>query len=94
MHYLSPLNMEKEEHTFEENAFEEHTFKEHEFYTAAAKYWEHIPPTVDGMLGGFGFISQIDIKGSTKFLKTMFEACTSTISFYDTQYYISVFLKY
>ncbi|KYN28973.1 PREDICTED: N-terminal Xaa-Pro-Lys N-methyltransferase 1 [Trachymyrmex cornetzi] len=44
-----------------------------EFYTAAAKYWDRIPPTVDGMLGGFGFISQTDIKGSTLFLKSLFE---------------------
>lgn len=65
MYYLSSSKMEKEENTLEE----------HEFYTAAAKYWEHIPATVDGMLGGFGFISQIDIKGSTKFLKTLFEVC-------------------
>ena len=46
-----------------------------EFYTAAAKYWDRIPPTVDGMLGGFGFISQTDIKGSTLFLKSLFEVC-------------------
>ncbi|CAL7949009.1 unnamed protein product [Xylocopa violacea] len=51
----------------------ENALEEHEFYTAAAKYWEHIPPTIDGMLGGFGFISQIDIKGSTKFLRFLFE---------------------
>ncbi|KOC66752.1 Alpha N-terminal protein methyltransferase 1 [Habropoda laboriosa] len=51
----------------------ENTFEEDEFYTAAAKYWEHIPPTIDGMLGGFGYISHIDIKGSTKFLKALFE---------------------
>ncbi|XP_011633660.1 N-terminal Xaa-Pro-Lys N-methyltransferase 1 [Pogonomyrmex barbatus] len=44
-----------------------------EFYTAAAKYWDCIPPTIDGMLGGFGFISQIDIKGSTFFLKSLFQ---------------------
>lgn len=46
---------------------------EKEFYTAAAKYWERIPPTVDGMLGGFGFISPTDIAGSVKFLKNLFE---------------------
>lgn len=46
-----------------------------EFYSAAAKYWDRIPPTVDGMLGGFGFISQTDIKGSTIFLKSLFEVC-------------------
>lgn len=44
-----------------------------EFYTAAAKYWDRVPPTVDGMLGGFGFLSQTDIKGSTHFLSTLFE---------------------
>lgn len=44
-----------------------------EFYTAAAEYWDRIPPTVDGMLGGFGFLSQTDIKGSTHFLNTLFE---------------------
>ncbi|KOX68799.1 Alpha N-terminal protein methyltransferase 1A [Melipona quadrifasciata] len=48
---------------------EEDKVKEQEFYTEAAKYWERVPPTVDGMLGGFGFISQIDIKGSTQFLR-------------------------
>lgn len=44
-----------------------------EFYNAAAKYWDRIPPTVDGMLGGFGFISQTDIKGSVHFLKSLLE---------------------
>jgi len=44
-----------------------------EFYTAAARYWDRIPPTLDGMLGGFGFISQTDIKGSMIFLKSLFE---------------------
>lgn len=44
-----------------------------EFYTAAAKYWDRIPPTINGMLGGFGFISQSDVRGSTIFLKSLFE---------------------
>lgn len=43
-----------------------------EFYTDAAKYWENIPATVDGMLGGFGFISDTDIDGSDEFLKALF----------------------
>ncbi|XP_076176982.1 N-terminal methyltransferase isoform X2 [Ptiloglossa arizonensis] len=51
----------------------ENIHEQNEFYTAAANYWEHVPPTVDGMLGGFGFISQTDIKGSTMFLKALFE---------------------
>lgn len=40
-----------------------------DFYEKAAKYWEKVPATVDGMLGGFGFISQIDILGSEEFLR-------------------------
>ena len=30
-----------------------------EYYKSAAKYWEGVPPTVNGMLGGFGKISGI-----------------------------------
>lgn len=43
-----------------------------EFYEDAVKYWDQIPATVNGMLGGFGFISHIDIIGSKKFLKKLF----------------------
>ncbi|XP_018331576.1 N-terminal Xaa-Pro-Lys N-methyltransferase 1 isoform X2 [Agrilus planipennis] len=40
-----------------------------EWYLKAEKYWSEIPATVDGVLGGFGFISQIDIHESKKFLQ-------------------------
>lgn len=43
------------------------------FYKDAIDYWSNIPPTVDGMLGGFGFISDIDIQGSENFLKSLFK---------------------
>ncbi|XP_026777370.3 N-terminal Xaa-Pro-Lys N-methyltransferase 1 isoform X1 [Pangasianodon hypophthalmus] len=39
------------------------------FYLKAEQYWKDIPPTVDGMLGGYGSISSIDINGSKKFLQ-------------------------
>nr|CAD7410924.1 unnamed protein product [Timema cristinae] len=42
-------------------------------YDLAAKYWSGIPATVDGMLGGFGFISHTDIQGSLKFLRQLFK---------------------
>ncbi|XP_044124489.1 N-terminal Xaa-Pro-Lys N-methyltransferase 1 [Bufo gargarizans] len=42
---------------------------ESQFYCKAKKYWKNIPPTVDGMLGGYGHISSIDINGSKKFLQ-------------------------
>ena len=39
------------------------------FYSKAEHYWKDVPPTVDGMLGGYGSISSIDINGSKKFLQ-------------------------
>lgn len=39
------------------------------FYSKAEDYWRQVPPTVDGMLGGYGSISSIDINGSKKFLQ-------------------------
>lgn len=42
-----------------------------ESYKKAQEYWATIPATVDGVLGGFGFISQIDIDGSRLFLEAL-----------------------
>lgn len=39
------------------------------FYSNAEDYWKEVPPTVDGMLGGYGSISSIDINGSKAFLQ-------------------------
>lgn len=39
------------------------------FYSRGASYWASIPATVDGVLGGYGHISQIDIDGSKEFLE-------------------------
>lgn len=47
---------------------------EDDFYTDAVNYWSEIPPTIDGMLGGFGYISEIDIKGSKLLLKQLFNS--------------------
>jgi len=41
------------------------------FYADAAKYWSKVEPTVDGMLGGLGDLSQLDIQNSEKLLKEM-----------------------
>jgi hypothetical protein len=51
------------------------------FYGNAAEYWSSIPATVDGVLGGFGFISQTDIKGSLSFLKQLFKVCLCLFHF-------------
>merc|ERR1712168_100848 len=42
-----------------------------EFYQKGKSYWDNIPATVDGMLGGFGSISSTDIAGSSKFLASV-----------------------
>ncbi|XP_005413683.1 PREDICTED: N-terminal Xaa-Pro-Lys N-methyltransferase 1 isoform X3 [Chinchilla lanigera] len=42
---------------------------EQQFYSRAALYWKQVPPTVDGMLGGYGHISSIDLSSSRKFLQ-------------------------
>jgi len=44
-----------------------------EYYNKAANYWEGVNPTLDGMLGGFAKISHIDIEGSSKLLKLLFQ---------------------
>ncbi|KAM3965276.1 N-terminal Xaa-Pro-Lys N-methyltransferase 1 [Aphomia sociella] len=38
------------------------------FYKKTACYWANAPATIDGVLGGFGHISDIDIDGSRDFL--------------------------
>ncbi|KAL7632665.1 UNVERIFIED_CONTAM: hypothetical protein RMT77_016990 [Armadillidium vulgare] len=46
--------------------------KDPSFYTDAAAYWEKVPPTVNGVLGGFEKISSTDIVGSDSFLRGIF----------------------
>ncbi|KAG7273755.1 hypothetical protein CRUP_003255 [Coryphaenoides rupestris] len=43
--------------------------EEAHFYSNAEVYWRDVPPTVDGMLGGYGSISNVDLNGSKAFLK-------------------------
>ncbi|XP_015785197.1 N-terminal Xaa-Pro-Lys N-methyltransferase 1-A [Tetranychus urticae] len=44
-----------------------------DFYDKGANYWKTVDATIDGMLGGFAHISNIDIKGSKKFLSQFIE---------------------
>nr|CAG4646609.1 EOG090X0EJQ [Macrothrix elegans] len=43
------------------------------FYSDAAKFWEQVPATVDGMLCGLSSVSDIDLKGSQRFLNTLYQ---------------------
>ena len=45
--------------------------EEAHFYGNAEVYWRDVPPTVDGMLGGYGSISNVDLNGSKTFLKKL-----------------------
>uniref|UniRef100_A0A1I8PMU0 Alpha N-terminal protein methyltransferase 1 n=1 Tax=Stomoxys calcitrans TaxID=35570 RepID=A0A1I8PMU0_STOCA len=47
------------------------TTSEKEFYVKAQKYWSEVPATVNGMLGGLGYINAVDVEGSTKFLREL-----------------------
>ncbi|XP_030063716.1 N-terminal Xaa-Pro-Lys N-methyltransferase 1 [Microcaecilia unicolor] len=51
---------------------EEMVEDEMQFYCKAKKYWKAVPATVDGMLGGYGHISNIDINSSKRFLQKFF----------------------
>lgn len=39
-------------------------------YDVSKEYWANQPPTVNGMLGGFDFVSDADIDQSQKFLNS------------------------
>ena len=39
------------------------------WYEAAVQYWDNQAPTDDGVLGGYGFVSDIDVRDSRLFLK-------------------------
>ncbi|RCI04632.1 hypothetical protein CU098_003672, partial [Rhizopus stolonifer] len=43
--------------------------KKPEWYSDAQKYWNNVPATLDGMLGGFQTIDPIDVKGSLEFIQ-------------------------
>nr|ACO14590.1 Phosphoethanolamine N-methyltransferase [Caligus clemensi] len=48
-------------------------------YEKGAKYWEGIDPTIDGMLGGFGKVSNPDLKDSATFLKSLFKGTSEFV---------------
>ncbi|CAH1389027.1 unnamed protein product [Nezara viridula] len=43
------------------------------FYSKAKTYWSNVSPTINGVLGGYGFISSCDIQGSEEFLSKVFK---------------------
>lgn len=46
------------------------------FYEKAEKYWANVDPTLNGVLGGFGWISSADVRGSDNFLTKVLKVST------------------
>lgn len=45
--------------------------KRKDWYSNGISYWERAEASVDGVLGGYGFVNDTDIKGSDAFVKTI-----------------------
>ncbi|RGB23221.1 alpha-N-methyltransferase NTM1 [Rhizophagus diaphanus] len=54
----------------EENSKDKETsdFQKEDWYTDALEYWSEKPATIDGVLGGYGEIDEIDVEGSRLFV--------------------------
>ena len=64
-----------------------------DFYKDAADYWAKVPPTVDGMLGGYGFISSIDVNGSHQFLKRLYRVSTCIVLYSENGLFVSILFR-
>ena len=51
------------------------------FYTVSEQYWREQPATTNGMLGGYDFISDIDIEQSQRFLENYLKVFAFTFIF-------------
>jgi hypothetical protein len=53
---------------------------ENRWYTKAYDYWEsdeNCPVSDDGVLGGFGFLTEVDVRDSNRFLDSLVNICPS-----------------
>ncbi|XP_020536072.1 alpha N-terminal protein methyltransferase 1 isoform X2 [Jatropha curcas] len=53
------------EHTGDDN-------KKNQWYRDGVGYWEGVEASVDGVLGGYGCVNDVDVKSSEAFLQTLF----------------------
>ncbi|UYV63243.1 NTMT1 [Cordylochernes scorpioides] len=42
------------------------------FYSKGKEFWSKVPATIDGMLGGYSYVSITDVQASTRFLNEFF----------------------
>ena len=47
------------------------------WYSEAIEYWSNVDATVDGVLGGYGRVSTMEIAESKQFLQQVEEYCTT-----------------
>ena len=57
------------------------TDKSDGFYSISKDYWAKQPPTVNGMLGGYEYVSQDDIEQSQQFLNYFIDVRNSFVLF-------------
>ncbi|KAG7162540.1 N-terminal Xaa-Pro-Lys N-methyltransferase 1-like [Homarus americanus] len=70
---LSGKDGRTDEDSTEETSSKAVAAQDPEFYSHAAAYWENIPATVNGMLGGFAHINAPDISASDLFIRSIFK---------------------
>lgn len=49
---------------------------ETDFYAKGKSYWENVPATVDGMLGGHSDVFNADIQASARFINGFIQVST------------------
>ncbi|KAM7265430.1 hypothetical protein ACFE04_003113 [Oxalis oulophora] len=75
MEQLSGLDSDGREFKSANDMWKEHTGdddKKTQWYSDGVAYWEAVEASVDGVLGGFGQVNDLDIKASEAFLNTLF----------------------
>ena len=60
---------DKQHNSCQDGDVQRYEAQRNEWYQRGVRYWEKTDATVDGVLGGFGYISQEDLKGSRQFLE-------------------------
>lgn len=72
--FTSAQEMWREEIGLDEPDTDTNKSKRRQWYSNGISYWEGVEASVDGVLGGYGHVNDIDVKGSDAFLKTLLPA--------------------
>lgn len=50
------------------------------WYSQSKNYWKQVPSTVDGMLGGYGSITHLDLCGSAEFIAKLYKGLNTNLA--------------